>query len=82
VRLLFVFAIAPVLLVGVGTASGHQGHTSCKDSGQLTALEAQAGTLVDEIHSFGPGNVDDVIAAFHSGGTVNGQPVEALCDPK
>jgi hypothetical protein len=64
-----------------GQASAHPGHTSCQDFGQHNASEAHDQIIDDEIRFFGPGNVDDVIALVHLGGTFDGEPVPALCEP-
>ena len=65
-----------------GTAGAVPGHTSCRGLGQHNAGEAQTGVLVDEVHYFGPGNIDDVVALVQIGGTFGDEVVPALCTLK
>lgn len=64
-----------------GSSSAHPGHTNCKGFGQHNASEAHDQIVDDEVRFFGPGNVDDVVALVHLGGTFDGEPVPALCTP-
>lgn len=64
------------------SASAREQHTSCKDFGQHNASEAQQQIIDDEVRFFGPGNVDDVVALVHNGGTFDGETIPALCSPR
>lgn len=76
-----VFVVTASLALTTGQASAHPGHTSCKDFGQHNAIEAHDQIVDDEVRFFGPGNVDDVVALVHIGGTFGGETVPALCTP-
>lgn len=79
-KILTVLALmATFMMLGVTAASAHPGHTSCKAFGHHNAAEAKAGTLVEELHFFGPGVIDDVIRLVHSGGLFGEFPVPAIC---
>jgi hypothetical protein len=82
-RLLVVTAGLAVAATATASPSGAvPGHTSCKGYGQLTASEAQTGTLVPELHSLPRGTIDDLIAVVQVGGTFGDEPVPAFCTLK
>ncbi len=62
-----------------GRESGLSAYTSVKEFGQQNAAVGKAGLVAEEVLSFGPGNVDDVVALVHLGGTFDGMTVPALC---
>ena len=74
--------VAAASLLGAAPAGAVSGHTSCRGFGAETSAEAQAGTVATEIHAFGPGNVDDLVALVQVGGTFGGETVEPLCEPR
>ncbi|MGI8795526.1 MAG: hypothetical protein ACR2IR_02880 [Acidimicrobiia bacterium] len=74
--------IAATIALSSGVASAHPGHISCRGFGLHNASEAHQQIIDDEVRSFGPGNVDDVIALVHLGGTFGGEVIPAFCAPK
>ena len=78
----FAMTLTVASLFGTGVAAAIPGHTSCRVFGATSASEARDQTLAGEVLAFTPRHVDDLVALVQAGGTLDGEIVPALCQPK
>lgn len=78
-KIMVTAATTLALLVVPQVAHAHPGHASCRGYGQLIAAEAREGIIADEIGSYEPGAVDDVVRLVHLGGSFDGMEVPSFC---